>query len=857
MPSIIKADPSKTGDIRRAFLIDMRRRFNLLKKDLVAYLRTSTVLEHSVDNPFVTNANGYEFKTRADRIDAHNRWLQKQIEAHLLVADDVFKKEPWTAKYVTSAYQRGVTRSYVDMQNALGRDMNKPEAFYNGSKAQFLRDAFNQPVSVEKLQTLNTRDFSRLKGITDSMGAEISGALADGLAHGYGAAKIMRNMVARVDVSRDRAERLARTEIISVHAEGQLDGFEKQGAKLVGMQAEVLTAGDDKVCPVCTNAAKELYTIKEARGIIPLHPNCRCCWTPANIGEKRGKLKGKRKPLLKTNPVISAPAAGLWGHQPTAVLRWMGQDGWSAEDAQRAMQASGVEVSLPTIKTQLGAGRTGQRGDPAKLTNDQIIELNRRRQASTPTTPPPVLSTTSAPRVPTTRPPVVPPLNTTNPPIFTTTTPAPVVVPPLVTGKPEFTQSSTAIARALGQKGYSFDEARKAIDAAGLSMTDATLRTQLGAGRKGQRGDPATLTDQQWAFIEHARTGKAILPTVATTTTAPKPSVTKPSWLTFEGKPDEFTERVWKALGEERSKDPDTYRSVGKLVLEEVNRHPLLKNTLTKVATLKADTITLYDKWDEAGINKRLLTDTTSSAYDVAYKKWRDAEAAYNKAIDEYTAAKSSVDIARKQVIVDTLKRVRDMGNGKLNLDASGSLQADAEVTTAATKLPTDWINGVGKVSIVTKEADRGYFSARTVVIENGNVKRDSNGNFVWDQSVIALSGDKTNKVYRAGVAVHELVHACESYYHGGESLYMGRVQRNYLMSRRKPNESLTHIAGDDADSVGYKDEFKEHYIGRDYGSDSNFEIMTMGVEGVLESRRDTFDDLDLAHFVLGMLAGF
>lgn len=45
-----------------------------------------------------------------------------------------------------------------------------------------------------------------------------------------------------------------------------------------GLAAEFTTQGDDKVCPECELLAGEEYTVDEARGVIPVHPNCRCTW---------------------------------------------------------------------------------------------------------------------------------------------------------------------------------------------------------------------------------------------------------------------------------------------------------------------------------------------------------------------------------------------------------------------------------------------------------------------------------------------------------------------------------------------------------------------------------------------------
>jgi len=42
------------------------------------------------------------------------------------------------------------------------------------------------------------------------------------------------------------------------------------------------------VCSECSDLEGNVYTIKEAHGMIPLHPNCRCAWKP------HIELKGKR-----------------------------------------------------------------------------------------------------------------------------------------------------------------------------------------------------------------------------------------------------------------------------------------------------------------------------------------------------------------------------------------------------------------------------------------------------------------------------------------------------------------------------------------------------------------------------------
>jgi SPP1 gp7 family putative phage head morphogenesis protein len=81
-----------------------------------------------------------------------------------------------------------------------------------------------------------------------------------------------------VDVGIKRARVLTRTEVINAHAEATLNSYTEAGLEGVTVNAEYTTAGDNKVCPKRRKLEGKVYTIAEARGVIPMHPNCRCAW---------------------------------------------------------------------------------------------------------------------------------------------------------------------------------------------------------------------------------------------------------------------------------------------------------------------------------------------------------------------------------------------------------------------------------------------------------------------------------------------------------------------------------------------------------------------------------------------------
>ena len=162
--------------------------------------------------------------------------------------------------------------------------------------------AMTNPFHVDRVGLLFTRTFSELKGITDAMDQQISRVLAQGMADGLSPTTIARQLTAvirgggadlgitdqlgRFMPAERRAQVLARTEIIRAHAEAQLQELENWKVLEVNVKAEWITAGDDRVCPQCADLEGELFTIEVARGMIPLHAQCRCAWLPFNPDAK-------------------------------------------------------------------------------------------------------------------------------------------------------------------------------------------------------------------------------------------------------------------------------------------------------------------------------------------------------------------------------------------------------------------------------------------------------------------------------------------------------------------------------------------------------------------------------------------
>lgn len=309
----------------------MRVRFERLKKAIVQLIDTDDALglRDISHDPFKANAEKgrWKFQTTAQQADSFQQWLAAKMELDIL-SDPEDTTDDWWNKYIEHGYQKGVARAFDDTKKPALASGAEQEAFYAGGKKQFLSDAFNHPVAIEKVKLLAGRVYTELKGVTDAMSQQLGRELTDGLVQGLSPRDIARNMAKRVDnMTKTRAEVIARTEIVRAHAEGQLDSLEAMGVEELGVMAEWSTTKDLKVCKLCAPLQGIVLKIKEARGILPRHPNCRCAFVPANVGEDQSKQKRGPVQITKArNDSIQAENPKSTLEEAKAATSWAGAD---------------------------------------------------------------------------------------------------------------------------------------------------------------------------------------------------------------------------------------------------------------------------------------------------------------------------------------------------------------------------------------------------------------------------------------------------------------------------------------------------------------------------------------------------
>ena len=276
--AIQRQDPTRTTTIRQEYARHLRSLFD----EVMRQIRVGLVENDALAIQQAPGPRDFDFPTDSAKVDAFESWLQGAIDEEILSAWD-------GENFIRQGAGKGIEHADTELARA-GIDPGDSDV------VTILR----QPVHRDKLELMFTRNFDELEGITSAMEQQLERELSEGLASGVGPDEIARNMSERVDgIKRNRANTMARTEVIRAHSEFTLDRYEQIAGDIeVTIVAEFSTALDDRVCPMCEELEGSTYSISEMRSATfqpevaknravsefpvqpPVHPNCRCAILP-------------------------------------------------------------------------------------------------------------------------------------------------------------------------------------------------------------------------------------------------------------------------------------------------------------------------------------------------------------------------------------------------------------------------------------------------------------------------------------------------------------------------------------------------------------------------------------------------
>lgn len=321
----LRIDPTRSITLRTRFAAQVRKGFarlrlalhNLVvKEDEFGLVPLSH--EPVIRNSLSVNAGRWRFNTSAEKLKQFRLWLDAQLKSLIVGATE---QQLWE-KYVQEGFRKGAARAFDDANKskkvlAAGK---KQLDFYAGTRDQFLKSSFAQPVSVDKVKLLASRSFDEMEGMTGDMTVRMTRALADGLVQGKSPRDIADDLDDAIEIGQARALTIARTEIIRAHAEGQLQALDDLGVEEVGVAVEWSTTGDDRVCELCQPLEGVVLKLEEATGMLPRHPNCRCAWIPANVGEDSGDQKRSKGEIEEAFEEAGGGGPSVSKDRPKSVL---------------------------------------------------------------------------------------------------------------------------------------------------------------------------------------------------------------------------------------------------------------------------------------------------------------------------------------------------------------------------------------------------------------------------------------------------------------------------------------------------------------------------------------------------------
>lgn len=144
--------------------------------------------------------------------------------------------------------------------------------------------SFNLEPILTNLDLINftairQHNYNLLTNLCDDLDKNFKDIILDGVIEGKSVDEIAHELeIAGISplnkhTAQQRAKMIARTEVNSIKNKARLQAYKDNGIKYV----DIVTMRDNKVCQDCLNAeSNNPYTIDEAKGLLPFHPNCRC-----------------------------------------------------------------------------------------------------------------------------------------------------------------------------------------------------------------------------------------------------------------------------------------------------------------------------------------------------------------------------------------------------------------------------------------------------------------------------------------------------------------------------------------------------------------------------------------------------
>jgi ADP-ribosyltransferase exoenzyme len=369
-----RGDPTETADLRRRWKIYADIRWRRTRAQLRAAIATQNILGLGTQTTSLSLSIGG--LPADEKIRAFQSWTDQTLN-RLVTENDA----AWLDPLLAASYARAVRRA-----TRLSSSAERP------------------PAAAEAVAAIQQLALAELQGVVEAVSQQIVRAGADAVLASWTTRELLTRcyaVIEKVGVTRTRA--LVEALTIKAFTNGTLDQFTVAGVKKVGVlperlkspgvpskdgatvvpfmrdarrgtgpgsrlsktrrpsattigritrsaraveelgQVNVLTAGDDLVCPICEGIAEDgPYDIDEARSLIPAHPWCRCAFVPAEDARFAGDVRDDFNPSEERVPK-GQPGGGQWTKTGA---------GESPEDVKKELDKSVAGMSAERVRAR-------------------------------------------------------------------------------------------------------------------------------------------------------------------------------------------------------------------------------------------------------------------------------------------------------------------------------------------------------------------------------------------------------------------------------------------------------------------------------------------------------------------------
>lgn len=285
------SDPTGTAAIRKSFTAAMDKRWNTLRQLVIEAITSPDIDILKLVQPTVNSiavAHSVTFSSWLSEairrvILSDNGWMNTHID------HAVFKARQRAAKLAgVSIWDKHGARSTVVENHSRLLARSELKGIAAVVEQQCVREATLGVLSNKRPAYIARMVAQRVNAIGKTRGRMLVSWIIIKAFSNETLAAFEEAGITKVGSIPEKVRKVLATDAASSDKRGEKSKAKKQKKRRKAKRAkpllvEWLTAGDDKVCDECQDASDDgPYTLDEARDMMPLHPNCRCAWVPAD-----------------------------------------------------------------------------------------------------------------------------------------------------------------------------------------------------------------------------------------------------------------------------------------------------------------------------------------------------------------------------------------------------------------------------------------------------------------------------------------------------------------------------------------------------------------------------------------------